>query len=41
MSFLNVTSSATGRRWIGPDIETNRQAEALTQATGIPAAYCN
>jgi len=40
-AFLNVERSLTGRRWVGPDIETARQAEALTQATGLPAPLCN
>ncbi|GGE38448.1 single-stranded-DNA-specific exonuclease RecJ [Actibacterium pelagium] len=38
MSFLGVESSATGRRWVGPDVETNRQAEALAQSADIPPA---
>ncbi len=36
-AFLGVESSLTGRRWVGPDLETARQAEALEQATGLPA----
>lgn len=36
--FLNVEASLTGRRWIGPGIETERQADALEQATGLPRA---
>ena len=31
-AFLGVEQSATGRRWVGPGIEINRQAEALAQA---------
>ncbi|MDA7427987.1 single-stranded-DNA-specific exonuclease RecJ [Primorskyibacter aestuariivivens] len=36
--FLNVETSLTGRRWIGPGLETERQADALEQATGLPRA---
>ena len=36
--FLGVTASLTGRRWVGPDIETARAAEAIEQATGLPGA---
>ena len=36
--FLNVENSLTGRRWIGPGLETERQANALEQATGLPRA---
>ncbi|KIT16050.1 single-stranded-DNA-specific exonuclease RecJ [Jannaschia aquimarina] len=32
MSFLGVTASATGRRWIGPGPEAERLADALAQA---------
>ncbi len=38
--FLNVSSSLTGRRWVGPDVETDRATEAMTQATGLPRALC-
>ncbi|MEO1796393.1 MAG: single-stranded-DNA-specific exonuclease RecJ [Pseudomonadota bacterium] len=34
-AFLNVTSSLTGRRWVGPGLEEQRRAEALEQATGL------
>ena len=37
MSFLGVSSSATGRRWIGPAPDVERRAEALAQA-GHPLA---
>lgn len=37
-AFLGVEVSATGRRWVGPGIEINRQAEALAQATHVPPA---
>lgn len=35
-AFLNVTESLTGRRWIGPGVETERQAETITQNTPLP-----
>jgi single-stranded-DNA-specific exonuclease len=37
-SFLNVTESLSGRRWVGPGIETVRQAEAIVQTTNLPLA---
>ncbi len=37
-AFLEVECSATGRRWVGPGVETNRQAEALCQSTQISPA---
>ena len=37
-AFLGVESSLTGRAWTGPDPEIQRQAEALTQETGLPPA---
>ncbi len=39
-AFLDVETSLTGRRWIGPSVEHARQAEALAQATRLPAAVC-
>lgn len=39
-AFLNVETSLTGRRWTGPSVETTRAAEALEQATGLPAPVC-
>jgi single-stranded-DNA-specific exonuclease len=39
-AFLDVDSSLTGRRWLGPSIELARHAEALEQATGLPRAVC-
>ncbi len=39
-AFLGVEISATGRRWIGPTVEEDRLAEALTQETGLPAPLC-
>jgi single-stranded-DNA-specific exonuclease len=35
-AFLGVESSATGRRWLGPTAEAERQAEAIAQATALP-----
>ncbi|GAA0298135.1 single-stranded-DNA-specific exonuclease RecJ [Rhodovulum strictum] len=37
-AFLDVESSATGRRWTGPTPEQARQAEALEQAARLPPA---
>jgi len=37
-AFLNVGASLTGRRWVGPTAEEDRAAEALQQATGLPAS---
>lgn len=35
-AFLNVESSLTGRRWLGPSPEVERQAEAIAQASNLP-----
>jgi len=35
-AFLNVETSATGRRWTGPGIEADRLAEAMAQETRLP-----
>ncbi|MFT4999889.1 MAG: single-stranded-DNA-specific exonuclease [Paracoccaceae bacterium] len=40
-AFLGVEHSATGRRWIGPDIELDRQAQGLAQQTGLPQPLSN
>lgn len=40
MSFLGVEQSITGRRWVGPDIETEGATQALERHTGLPAAVC-
>ena len=32
MGYLGVTSSVSGRRWVGPDAEAERMAEAIAQA---------
>ncbi|MBL4917768.1 single-stranded-DNA-specific exonuclease RecJ [Szabonella alba] len=39
-AFLDVTRSATGRRWIGPTDEETRQAEALAQGSSLPLPLC-
>ena len=39
-AFLGVTTSATGRRWVGPTAEEDRLAEAMVQTTGLPAPIC-
>ncbi len=39
-AFLNVATSATGRRWVGPSIEEDRLAEAMAQTTQLPAPLC-
>ncbi len=39
-AFLNVETSATGRRWVGPDGEETRLAEAMMQATRLPLPLC-
>ncbi len=39
-AFLNVTSSLTGRRWVGPDPVQDRLAEAMAQETRLPLPLC-
>ncbi|NDW52543.1 single-stranded-DNA-specific exonuclease RecJ [Aliiroseovarius sp. PrR006] len=39
-AFLGVESSLTGRKWLGPTTEVERQAEAIGQQTQLPAALC-
>jgi single-stranded-DNA-specific exonuclease len=39
-AFLDVEASLTGRRWVGPGIAADRQAEAISQTTGLPLALC-
>lgn len=39
-AFLGVEASLTGRRWTGPGVENERQAEALAQVTRLPPALC-
>ena len=36
-AFLGVEASLSGRRWCGPAPEIERQAEAIAQATALPA----
>ena len=40
MGFLGVDSSLTGRRWVGPILQVERQTEAMVQASGLPWALC-
>ena len=40
MAYLNVEKSLTGRRWVGPSGEAERQAEALAQQSGLPRPIC-
>ncbi|MEL7149454.1 MAG: single-stranded-DNA-specific exonuclease RecJ [Pseudomonadota bacterium] len=37
-AFLNVATSLTGRRWLGPTSEELRHAEAIQQASGLDDA---
>lgn len=39
-AFLDVDSSATGRRWVGPTGEDDRLAEAMAQDTALPLPVC-
>ncbi len=39
-AFLGVEVSVTGRRWVGPDVEEHRLAEAMAQVTHLPQALC-
>jgi single-stranded-DNA-specific exonuclease len=39
-AFLNVASSLTGRRWVGPDATQDRLAEAMGQQTRLPLPLC-
>jgi single-stranded-DNA-specific exonuclease len=39
-NFLGVECSATNRKWVGPNAEQDRHAQALAQQTGIPIALC-
>ena len=40
-AFLNVSSSLTGRRWVGPTIEADRLAEAMMQSTRLALPLCH
>jgi single-stranded-DNA-specific exonuclease len=37
-AFLDVEQSLSGRRWVGPSAEALRQAEAISQTTGLAEA---
>lgn len=37
-AFLDIESSATGRRWLGPTPDQDRLAEALAQSADLPRA---
>ena len=39
-AFLNVETSMTGRRWVGPLPEERRLAKAMVQITALPPALC-
>ncbi|MCU0800197.1 MAG: single-stranded-DNA-specific exonuclease RecJ [Rhodobacteraceae bacterium] len=39
-AFLNVETSLTGRRWVGPAEAETRLAEAMAQQVGLPLALC-
>jgi single-stranded-DNA-specific exonuclease len=39
-AFLNVETSLTGRRWIGPDAASDRLAEAMAQIARLPLPLC-
>ena len=38
--FLNVSSSLTGRRWVGPSADLDRQAALLAQQSRLPLSLC-
>lgn len=40
MSYLGIEQSLSGRRWIGPDLETERAAQMMRQQTDLPQAVC-
>ena len=40
-AFLNVETSLTRRRWVGPTAQTERLAEAMVQVTRLPLALCH
>ncbi|MBL8562292.1 MAG: single-stranded-DNA-specific exonuclease RecJ [Gemmobacter sp.] len=39
-AFLNVEASLTGRRWVGPEAEIMRQAEAMAQSARLALPVC-
>ncbi len=41
MAFLGVETSLSGRRWVGPMIETDRASEAMMQDTGLPVVIAD
>lgn len=41
MSFLGVSASALGRKWVGPTAEDDRQSEFIAQQTGLPDPVCH
>ncbi|MCX7559272.1 single-stranded-DNA-specific exonuclease RecJ [Sulfitobacter sp. F26204] len=40
MAFLEVETSLTGRRWVGPGVEMERATELLAQRCVLPQAVC-
>ena len=40
-AFLNVETSLTRRRWVGPSANADRLAEAMMQTTRLPLALCH
>ena len=40
MNFLGIESSLTGRAWVGPSAEVERQSEAMLQQTTLPGPLC-
>ena len=40
-AFLNVETSLSGRRWVGPDDARLRRAEALAQRARLPLPLCS
>ena len=39
-AFLDVENSLTGRRWVGPDADADRLAQAMQQTSGLPLVLC-
>lgn len=40
MAYLDVETSLTGRRWVGPEIEVQRAADAMAQSTDLAQPLC-
>ncbi|MGR3679245.1 MAG: single-stranded-DNA-specific exonuclease RecJ [Paracoccaceae bacterium] len=40
MGFLGIEASLTGRQWVGPDVDTDRAAEAMAQQSTLPRPVC-